>query len=833
MFIKLFSYIFGNKDKKRIDFFNELVCKINDLEKKFVNYSDSDLKNNTIKYRNFLFKNNKINDLFIINVFSNIRESIKRVLGIRLFDVQLLGSISLYYGYIIEMKTGEGKSITATLPAYLYSLFSKGVHIVTVNDYLAKRDYDNHKLLFNFLGINIGINLNGMSINNKKISYLSDITYGTNNEFAFDYLKDNMVFSIKDKVQRRYLYYSILDEIDSILIDEARTPLIVSGNDEYDSNFYYKCKDIVLKLKVSCDKNDKYGDFVVDKKLNQVFLTEKGIIRIEELCILNNIISKEEVFYSSKNIDIMYYIISLLKAFYLYKKNVDYLIKDNKVFIIDEYTGRISPDRRWSDGLHQAIEVKENVEIQKESKILASITFQNYFRLYYKICGMTGTAVTEASEFYSIYGLDTVVIPTNKPNIRIDYDDLVYLTEEEKINAIISDIKLKNKIGQPVLVGTISVEKSEILSKKLFKCGIKHKVLNAKYHMFEASIISQAGKYKSVTISTNMAGRGTDIILGGNLYNEILKIKNKLNSKNKIKKIKKNWIIDHNLVVSLGGLYVIGTEKHESRRLDNQLRGRSGRQGDPGSSQFYISMEDDLMVMFSNKNIIYFMRQFGLKYGDYIKHPLVTNCIENAQKKIENRNFEIRKQLLEYDDIYNNQRKIIYLKRNKVLYSNKIILNIFIVIKKVVKKLIYYFNNNYKKFLRYYNYININFINLNFIDSNYVKICNFLLNKINIFYNKFKLVFGKKIINDLQKNIMLKTLDFFWKEYLYSIDNLKEGINLCVYAQKDPNQEYKIESFNLFINMLDCYYYETLKILINLPNSYEDLYKIINIYINN
>ncbi len=819
MFIKLFSYFFFNKNEKKISFYNNIIENINFLEKKFSAYSDNKIKNNTILFRKLLLLNNDIN-ILLPKIFANIYEAIKRVLGIKLFNVQLLGALSLYDGNIIEMKTGEGKTITATLPAYLYSILGKSVHIITINDYLAKRDWLNNSKIFEFLGLKTGLNLSGMSILEKKKAYLSDITYGTSSEFVFDYLRDNMILCKKDKVQLKKLYYVILDEIDSILIDEARTPLIISEPNDNDLNLYNYINEIVLKLNYK-------KDFIVNIKNNQVYLTDKGILNVEKLLIENNIINKEEIFYSFKNINIMHNVISSLKANYLYKKNVDYLVYNNEIIIIDENTGRMVPDRRWSDGLHQAIEAKEKVKIKNENKILASITFQNYFKLYKKISGMTGTAVTESSEFNIIYGLDTIIIPTNKIMRRRDKDDVIFLSNKEKEKAIIDDIKFRYNKKQPVLIGTTSIEKSEYLSSKLHKLNIKHNVLNAKYHAEEANIISQAGKLGSVTISTNMAGRGTDIILGGNLLNDFINIKKKNNIK--LNLIKKKWKKNHDLVISLGGLYIIGTEKYESRRLNDQLRGRSGRQGDPGSSIFYISLDDDLMKLFCPKGMVYFMRKLGIKYGECIQHPWLTYCIKNAQKKIESRNFYIRKQLLEYDNIYNNQRKIFYLKRNKILNTKNIFLEIRFIIKSFVRKLIYLnFYNNYL-FNKCLNNLNLYNLNLFFNEYNYIKICFFLFKKVVCIYNN-KCFFNKKKIAILYKNIILITLDFFWKEYLYVADNLKENINLYFYAQRDPKQEYKIKSFYIFDKLINNFYYEVIRIFLNLPKDCNKIFKIMNIY---
>ncbi len=815
MFIKLFSYLFGGKNQKKIFDFKKIVFKINSLEKKYIDYTDSQLKNNTFIFKEFLLSGKNIN-LIISDVYANIREAIKRVYGIRLFNVQLLGALILNSRCIAEMKTGEGKTITATLPAYLNSLLDKGVHIVTVNDYLAKRDFNYSYKLFNFLGIRVGLNLSNMSLWEKKKAYLADITYSTNNEYGFDYLRDNMVFSIEDKVQRKNLYYAILDEVDSILIDEARTPLVISGSTEESSNLYFKINKIIpslIKETKNNLKNNK-GDFIVDEKFKHVFLTENGIKKVEYLLFKNNILNKNDKLYTPINIKFMHCVITSLKAYYLYSKNVDYLIENNNILIIDEHTGRITKDRRWSDGLHQAIEAKENVEIKNETNILSSITFQNYFRLYEKLSGMTGTAVTESSEFSYIYNLDTIVVPTNKTMIREDYSDLVFMTEKEKINAIIKDIIFRKKRNQPVLVGTISIEKSEVISSILYNLGIEFNVLNAKFHSLEADIISQAGKPGSITIATNMAGRGTDIILGGNLLREISGLKNE----NKINFLKSKWKKNHDLVVNLGGLHVIGTERHESRRIDNQLRGRSGRQGDPGSSRFYVSMEDNLMRLFSSENIIFFMRKLGVEYGDSIEHYWITKSIEKAQKKIENRNFDFRKQLLEFDDIYNDQRKIIFYKRNNFLYSKNISL-IFkdIIINKVIIDLVNNFYRDKNLFLKYCNDLNIN-INISNISK--LEILDFkkqLLNWIFLLYNKRENYFSLDVLNNKIKEILLITLDLFWREYLYAVDNLREGIYLRSYAQKDPKQEYKIESYKMFSNMLNDFYYEVVKIIINLP----------------
>ncbi len=822
MLIKFISYIFGDKNKRKILNLQKIINKINSLEYKFMCYKNEELKFNTYKFRDLLLSGSKLSNL-LPYIFSNIREAIKRVFGIRLFDVQLIGALVLNDGCIAEMKTGEGKTITATLPAYLNSLFNNGVHIVTVNDYLAKRDSCYSSKLFNFLGLTVGLNLSTMSVLEKKNAYLSDVTYGTSSEFGFDYLRDNMVLSLEDRVQRKELNYAILDEIDSILIDEARTPLVISGSTEENISCYYKVNKIIpYLLRQDKDDSDEYngkGDFVVDEKSRNVFLTERGIIKVESLLVKENIfLSNKNNFYnSSNNITIMNCVISSLKAYYLYIKNVDYLVKENNVIIVDEHTGRMMPDRRWSDGLHQAIEAKENVEIKNENKTLASITFQNYFKLYNKLSGMTGTAVTESLEFSTIYNMDTFSIPTNKPMIRKDWSDLVYLTEKEKNESIIKDIKYRNQLGQPILVGTISINKSELFSSLLDKIGIKHNVLNAKFHKLEANIIAQAGKLGAITIATNMAGRGTDIILGGSFSNNNIDFKNNQKLYREINFIKKKWQKDHDLVVSLGGLHIIGTERHESRRIDNQLRGRSGRQGDPGSSRFYISMEDYLMRIFVSKKIIFFMRKLGIKYGESIEHNWINKSIEKAQKKIESRNFDLRKQLLDYDDVYNDQRKIIYSIRNKILYSSNIDSKIFKITKIVVNNLIFILDFNKNLFLKYCTELNIN-MNFLKINSNLFLIKRKILREIFYLYKKKTSFLGCESLNKIKKNIVLQVLDSFWKEYLNVINYFKESIYLRSYAQRNPKQEYKVESFKIFTKMLNNFYYEVIRIIINLSS---------------
>ncbi|QJC35228.1 preprotein translocase subunit SecA [Enterobacteriaceae endosymbiont of Donacia proxima] len=833
MLKKIFTKIFGSNNDNILKCIQKIVNTINNLEKEFEKLTNYELKNKTIYFKNKL-KNKSTLESILPEAFATVREASKRIFNMRHFDVQLIGGVVLNNNCIAEMKTGEGKTLTSTLPAYLNALTNKGIHIVTVNDYLAQRDAQNNKILFEFLDLTVGTNIANMSLKEKQNAYKADITYGTNNEFGFDFLRDNMIFNYNNKVQRG-LNYAIIDEVDSILIDEARTPLIISGPTEDSSKLYIKINNIIPKLiyqkKEDSSSYKGKGHFFIDEKSRQVYLTEKGLIYLEEILIKKKIINIGESLYSNNNIIILHHIISALRAHKLFKKDVDYILKNNKVIIVDEHTGRLMEGRRWSEGLHQAIEAKENVKINNENQTLASITFQNYFRLYKKLSGMTGTASTESFEFKEIYKLDTIIIPTNKPMIRKDLPDLIYLTKKEKINAIINDIKEKNLKGQPVLVGTISIKKSELISKKLKKIGIKHNILNAKFHAKEAEIIAKAGIKKAVTIATNMAGRGTDIVLGGNF------IVDKKFNLNKIKKLKLEWQIKHNEIIKLGGLYVIGTERHESRRIDNQLRGRAGRQGDPGISRFYLSMEDSLMRIFASKNMLFLMSKLGMNTNDYIEHPWITKAISNAQKKVESYNFEIRKQLIEYDDIINDQRLIIYLQRNTLLKSLNFtqiirnfkidvfgnILNNYLQSNYIIKEKL-----NFKKLKTYFqNIFNIKlpikvWINefqekkKKIINKNYIlkKIINFTEKK----YLKKISILEKQYVNIFEKNIILQILDNLWKEHLAAIEYLKQGIHLRSYAQKDPKQEYKRESFSMFNNMLYNFKKEVLITLSKVDN---------------
>lgn len=827
MLIEFFKKIFGNYNDRILKKYNKVISQVNDLEKTFEKFSDTQLRENKKVFQLRLKNGENLNHL-LVESFATVREASKRIFNMRHFDVQILGGIVLHHQCIAEMRTGEGKTLTSTLPAYLNALSGKGVHIVTMNDYLAERDAKKNAPLFEFLGLSVGLNLSSMSFEEKKYAYSCDITYGTNNEYGFDYLRDNMIFSEKERVQRQ-LNYALIDEVDSILIDEARTPLIISGPSE-DSSFLYKEINKIVPFLIAQKKEDSddfqgQGHFSVDEKSKQIYLTERGLIKIETLLTEKKLMKKDESLYSANNIILMHHVISALRAHKLFIRNVDYLIKNNSVIIVDEHTGRTMPGRRWSDGLHQAIEAKEQVTIQNENQTLASITFQNYFRLYKKISGMTGTAATEAFEFSSIYNLDTIVIPTNKPMIRKDMPDLVYMTEKEKIHAILKDIQNCIENNRPVLVGTVSIEKSEIISKQLQALNIKHSVLNAKFHAKEAEIIAQAGKSKSVTIATNMAGRGTDIVLGGSID---LKLNQKRSLKD-IETIHNQWKKEHDLVKLSGGLHIIGTERHESRRIDNQLRGRSGRQGDSGSSRFYLSMEDSLMRMFISEKIINMMRKLGLSTNEAIEHPWVTKAIENAQKKVENRNFDIRKQLLEYDDVYNEQRRIIYAQRNKLINSKNIkniIDEILIdVLQKTIKR---YINKKIapedweilaleRKLNSVFN-IHVSISDWIKKDSN-INFNNIIERIVNISKKNYKEkenLIGLANIRIIEKSIMLKILDDLWKDHLSAMNYLRQGIHLRGYAQKDPKQEYKRESFNMFSNMLELLKYEVISFLSNL-----------------
>ncbi|OCG22216.1 preprotein translocase subunit SecA [Gilliamella sp. wkB108] len=826
MLLKLLTKVFGSRNERVLKMMRKRVEKINALEPAMEALTDDQLKAKTVEFKEKLASGTKLDNI-LEEAFAVVREASKRVFGMRHFDVQLIGGMVLNERCIAEMRTGEGKTLTATLPAYLNALTGKGVHVVTVNDYLAQRDAENNRPLFEFLGLSVGVNLPNMPPEMKRDAYNADITYGTNNEYGFDYLRDNMVFNKESRVQRP-LHYALVDEVDSILIDEARTPLIISGQAEDSSDRYISVDKIIPYLvrqeKEDSDQFQGDGDFSVDEKSRQVNLTERGLVKVEELLIKQGIMKGDESLYAPSNIVLMHHVNAALRAHHLFHKDVDYIVKDNEVIIVDEHTGRTMEGRRWSDGLHQAVEAKEHVKIQNENQTLASITFQNYFRLYEKLAGMTGTADTEAFEFNQIYSLDTIVIPTNRPMIRKDNADLVYMTEKEKINAIVADVQECLKRGQPVLVGTASIEKSELVSNAFKKVGIKHNVLNAKFHAQEAEIIANAGSKGAVTIATNMAGRGTDIMLGGNWQSDIAKLENP--TPEDIEKAKQAWQVKHEEVIALGGLYILGTERHESRRIDNQLRGRAGRQGDPGASRFYLSLEDPLMRIFASERVGVMMRKLGMKEGEAIEHPWVSRAIANAQKKVESRNFDIRKQLLEFDDVANDQRKAIYRQRNELLDNSDIKETIDSIRGDVFNALI----DQYippQSIEEMWDVPGLETALKTDFDLD-LPIAKWLDEEQNLHeetlrerilqiaqdsYQEKENTAGSEAFRHFEKTVMLQTLDSLWKEHLAAMDYLRQGIHLRGYAQKDPKQEYKRESFDMFARMLESLKYDVIGIL--------------------
>lgn len=837
---KIVTKIFGSRNERAIRRMRKVVTQINQLEPEFEKLTDDELKAKTDEFRERLKKGEKEEDI-LPEAFATVREASKRVFGMRHFDVQLIGGMVLNDRCIAEMRTGEGKTLTATLPAYLNALSGKGVHVVTVNDYLAQRDAENNRPLFEFLGLSVGINLPNMAPPAKREAYNADITYGTNNEFGFDYLRDNMAFSPEERVQRK-LHYALVDEVDSILIDEARTPLIISGPAEDSSELYIKMNKVIPHLvpqeKEDSDTFQGEGDYSVDEKTRQVNITERGLVKIEGLLAEAGMMKEGESLYSPANIMLMHHVTAALRAHALFTKDVDYIVKDGEVIIVDEHTGRTMQGRRWSDGLHQAVEAKEGVKIQNENQTLASITFQNYFRLYEKLAGMTGTADTEAFEFNSIYRLETIVIPTNRPMVRKDLPDLVYMNEKGKFAAIIEDIRERTKNGQPVLVGTISIEKSEEISQALTKANIHHNVLNAKFHAMEADIIANAGLPSAVTIATNMAGRGTDIVLGGSWQTEVAKLENP--TEEQIEEIKAQWQKRHDAVLASGGLHIIGTERHESRRIDNQLRGRAGRQGDEGSSRFYLSMEDSLMRIFASDKVSGMMRKLGMNETEAIEHPWVTKAIANAQRKVENRNFDIRKQLLEYDDVANDQRRAIYTQRNELLDVADVSETIDSIRQDVFTSMI----DNYippQSLEEMWDIEGLTACLQNDFDLN-LPIKEWLdkepelheetlreriLEKSIEVYKAKEEIVSAEMMRNFEKGVMLQTLDSLWKEHLAAMDYLRQGIHLRGYAQKDPKQEYKRESFAMFANMLESLKYEVIstlsKVQVRLPEEVEEL----------
>lgn len=821
MISSLLKKIFGTKNDREIKALTKEVEKINALESEYEKLSDEDLKNKTNIFKERL-KNGETLDDILVEAFATVREASKRVLGLRHYDVQLIGGIVLHQGKITEMKTGEGKTLVATCPVYLNALSGHGVHVITVNDYLAKRDRDQMSRLYGFLGLSSGVILNGLPTEQRKKSYNSDITYGTNSEFGFDYLRDNMVSSLDQKVQRE-LNFCIVDEVDSILIDEARTPLIISGAAEDKIKWYQISFQVVSMLNRSYEtekiKNikekkamnipdEKWGDYEVDEKSRVIVFTEKGVKRVEQILKIDNL-------YSPEYVELTHFLNQALKAKELFKRDRDYLVRDNgEVVIIDEFTGRAMEGRRYSDGLHQAIEAKEGVKIASENQTLATITLQNYFRMYKKLSGMTGTAETEATEFMHTYGLEVVVIPTNLPVIRKDNADLVYKTKKEKINAIIDRIQRLYEKGQPVLVGTISIKSSEELSELLKKRGIPHNVLNAKYHAQEAEIVAQAGRYKAVTIATNMAGRGTDIMLGGNPeFMALAEVGSRDDERfpEVLAKYQEQCKEEKEKVLALGGLFILGTERHESRRIDNQLRGRSGRQGDPGESEFYLSLEDDLMRLFGSERVMIWMDRLKLPEGEPITHKWINSAIEKAQKKIEARNFGIRKNLLEFDDVMNKQRTTIYANRNQVLEIDNLKDTIMEMLHKNITEKVYEkfapemredwdidgLNKYLKNFYAYEEKDDKAY--LRSTKEEYIeRIYNALVEQ----YNNKEAELGSDLMRKLEKHILFDVVDNRWREHLKSLDALRESIYLRAYGQRDPVTEYKLISSQIFEEMI-------------------------------
>ncbi|TNF39206.1 MAG: preprotein translocase subunit SecA [Gammaproteobacteria bacterium] len=821
MVAKLLRKVFGSRNDRQVKKYQKLVNRINALEAEFQALTDEQLGAKTEEFRGRFQQGAGLNEL-LPEAFAVVREAGRRSLGMRHFDVQMIGGIALHNGQIAEMRTGEGKTLVATLAAYLNALSGKGVHVITVNDYLARRDAQWMGKLYAFLGMSVGVVVPGMQSLEKKQAYAADITYGTNNEFGFDYLRDNMAFSVDEKVQRE-LNFAIVDEVDSILIDEARTPLIISGPTNDNSELYIKFNQLVKNLR-RAENEETEGDYTVDEKNRQIHLTEQGHQVVEELLVREGILDKNDSLYSAGNISLVHYLNAAIRANVLFQKDVHYIIKDGKVVIVDEFTGRTMEGRRWSDGLHQAVEAKEGVKIENENQTLASITFQNYFRLYNKLAGMTGTADTEAFEFQQIYGLEVMVIPTNVPVARIDHGDLIFLTKEEKFHAIVEDIRDCINRKQPVLVGTASIEASEYLSSLLKKASIKHNVLNAKQHEREAYIVAEAGRPGAVTIATNMAGRGTDIVLGGNLQMELAEIQDI--SEMQKEKMQKDWESRHAQVLAAGGLHVIGSERHESRRIDNQLRGRSGRQGDVGSTRFYLSLQDDLMRIFASDRVAGLMKRLGMAPGEAIEHPWVTRAIENAQRKVEGHNFDIRKQLLEYDDVANDQRKVIYSQRNEIMSETDLSETIEAIREDVVDEIFashiahgsleeqWDVSGLEKAIEDEFGIVMPIQKWLDEDDSLYEDSLKQLIKDTIITeYKEKEAMIGPDELRRFEKYILLQVLDNQWKEHLAAMDYLRQSIGLRGYAQKNPKQEYKRESFEMFAAMLERIKHEVVGLL--------------------
>ncbi len=821
MAFNIIRKIIGSRNDRVLKQLKKIVQVINAWEPKLQNLSDEALKAKTLEFKERYQKGDTLDQL-LPEAFAVVREASKRTLGLRHFDVQLIGGIVLHRGKIAEMRTGEGKTLVATLPIYLNALTGKGVHLVTVNDYLAKRDAEWMMPIYNFLGLSVGINLSDMPAPLKRDAYAADITYGTNNEFGFDYLRDNMAFHLEDRVQRG-LNFAIVDEVDSILIDEARTPLIISGSVEDSSELYIRINKLIPKLVRQIEANGT-GDFSVEEKMKQVSLTEQGHEKIEVLLMAEGLLGESESLYAPSNIRLMHHVYAALRAHTFFQKDIDYIIQNNEVVIVDEHTGRTMPGRRWSEGLHQAVEAKEGLKIQNENQTLASITFQNYFRLYQKLAGMTGTADTEAYEFQQIYGLEVIVIPTNKPISRQDLADKIYLTQQDKYGAIIDVIKKYIAKQAPVLVGTASIESSELLSSLLNKEKIPHQVLNAKYHAQEAQIIAQAGRPGTVTIATNMAGRGTDIVLGGNPEAEIQALTEPTEAQ--IQEIRTHWKKRHGEVINAGGLHIVGTERHESRRIDNQLRGRAGRQGDPGQTQFYLALDDNLMRIFAGEWLKTAMQKLGMKEGESIEHNMISRAIEKAQRKVEGRNFDIRKQLLEFDDVANDQRRVIYAKRDEIMHAEEVAE----MIRSFRADVLHHFINQYIPLNSLEEQWDIpglekalpNLFDLSLPVEAWLKedesldeekLRTRLLTELDTVYAAKENQIGSPNLRQFEKNILLQTLDQQWREHLAAMDYLRQGIHWRGYAQKNPKQEYKREAYELFATMLESIKTEVTRIL--------------------
>jgi preprotein translocase subunit SecA len=828
MISNILTRIFGSRNERLLKQYRAVVRDINALEPSMAALDDAALRAKTGELKERVAKGEALDDV-LPEAFAVVREAGKRALGMRHFDVQLIGGMALHHGKIAEMRTGEGKTLVSTLPGYLNALTGKGVHIVTVNDYLAQRDADWMGRIYRFLGLEVGVNLSQMNHEAKQQAYAADITYGTNNEFGFDYLRDNMVYQASERVQRG-LAYAIIDEVDSILIDEARTPLIISGQADDNIEMYYRLNDLAPRLKRQ-ETETGAGDYWVDEKAHQVLLSEEGHEHAEAVLADAGLLSAGTSLYDAQNISLMHHLYAALRAHSLYHRDQHYVVQNGEVIIVDEFTGRLMTGRRWSEGLHQAVEAKEGVAIQRENQTLASITFQNYFRMYGKLAGMTGTADTEAFEFQQIYHLETVVIPTHLPMVRKDENDLVFRTFQEKVDAIVADVRGCHERGQPVLVGTTSIENSELLSGHLEKQGLKHEVLNAKQHAREAEIVAQAGRPRAITIATNMAGRGTDIVLGGAIEQQLLRMREDESTplherEAAIAKLRAEWQARHDEVVASGGLHIVGTERHESRRIDNQLRGRSGRQGDPGSSRFYLSLEDPLLRIFGGERLGVIMQKLKMPEGEPIEHAIVNRSIAKAQNRVESRNFDIRKQLLEYDDVANDQRRVIYQQRNELVDSEDVGGTIRNMIRGEMEALV----RRYVPAESVEEQWDLPGLEaalagelqirvaaqewLKDADVNDDTIRDRIVEAAVAAWQEREASAGAEVMRSFERSLVLQTLDHHWRDHLANLDHLRQGIHLRGYAQKNPKQEYKREAFELFSEMLDRVKQDVVKVVL-------------------